>query len=142
MYLHIDSEQSRQYYPNNTPAHFHVILEDYINFSEYGVGALLDFTCTTRQFKGEAGGILKEVYIHTNFTEEQLVGGRRQNLLRYCTVKRDKFQVDRFEFPYYIPFKPIRSNTLEVIIRDADGQVASFLEEVTKCTLHFKRRRQ
>ena len=141
MYLHINSEQSREYYPDNTPSHFHVVLDDYINFAEYRLGALLDFTCSTNKFKGEGGGGLKEIYIDTNFTEEQLVGGRWQNLLRYCTVKRDKFQVDRFELPYYVPFKPIRSNTLEIIIRDVDGQVASFLEEVTKCTFHFKKRR-
>ena len=139
-YLLINSEQSKNYYTNNTPSHFHVGLNEFINFTDCQYEcALVDFSCTTTNFDDKQS--LAEVYICFNIASEQLIGGRMCSLVRYTTVKCGRFQMEKFVLPYYVPIKPLKTNMLEVYIKDADGKELSFLRSTTKCTFHFRRRK-
>ena len=146
LYLHVTSEQSSDYYPDNTASHFRVELDQYFDFSDWESLALVDFSCKTGKFLDKKEGVgeeeLREIYIYCNFTKEQLVAGTRRSLLRYTAVKHDSFQLEQFQTPLYFDCKPIRSNTLEIIIKGADGKPALFLEEVTKCTFHLKKKKK
>ena len=139
-YLLINSEQSKNYFTNNTASHFHVSLNEFINFADCQYEcALVDFSCTTTNFDDKQP--LAEVYICFNIASEQLIGGRMCSLVRYTTVRRGRFQMEKFVLPYYVPIKPLKTNMLEVYIKDADGKELSFLRNTTKCTFHNRRRK-
>ena len=45
--------------------------------------------------------------------------------------------MEKFILPYYIPVKPIKTNILEVYIKDENGKEVSFFKKATMCTFHF-----
>ena len=136
MFIVISSQHSKHYFPNNSPSHFRVCLDQFIDFKDAHQCALMDFTCTTANFESP----LLNIYIYFNLVSEQPVGGSRESLVRHTTVRRGQLQMEKFTLPYYLPVKPIRTNTLEVYIRDKDGKQASFLKKTTTCTFHFRKK--
>lgn len=137
-YCIIHSEKSRDLFPDNTAAHFRVALPRILNFSRDYECALMDFSYTAK-FPDKRP--LREAFICLNIAAEQLTGtDRRCSLLRYTTLKKGKFYMETFPVPYYIPVKPIRTNILEVYIKDEDGTISSFIQGKTTCTLHFRKK--
>ena len=51
-------------------------------------------------------------------TSEQLIGGSTDSLVRHTTVWQGHLKMEKFILPYYIPVKPIKTNILEVYIKD------------------------
>ena len=138
-YLLINNEQSKGYYPNNSSANFKICLDQFINFTDVTYEcALVDFSCTTINFQPP----LEEVYICLNIVSEQLIGGSRRRLARRTTVKRGRYQMEKFQLPFYVPIKPVASNMLEVHIKGADGKDVSFLKNTTTCTFHLRRKKK
>ena len=54
-------------------------------------------------------------------TSEQPIGGSTDSLVRRTTVQRGHLEMEKFILPYYIPVKPIKTNILEVYIKDKNG---------------------
>ena len=96
----------------------------------------MDFTCTAANFETP----LQPIYIYFNLVSEQLIGGSRNSLARYTTIKHGQLQMKKFSPPYYLSVKPIETNILEVYIRDANGKEPSFLKKMTACTFHFRKK--
>ena len=135
LFITLSNRDCKHLYGDNSASRFKVCLDDYIDFADhYRSCALLDFACTTQ----DIGNQVRNVYIYCNVTAEQRVGGRWESLLRYTTVRRNRYQLEQFAHPYYIPLKSIRGNYLEIYIRDENGQEVSFLKGTTRCTLHLK----
>ena len=83
MYIVVSNQHSKQYFPNNSPSHFRVCLDQYIDFKNAHECALVDFTCTTANFEMP----LQPIYIYFNLISEQLIGGSRNSHARYTTVR-------------------------------------------------------
>ena len=125
----------------NTPSHFRIGLPNHIDFTggDYEC-ALMEFTCSTKNFPNNMP--LTEIYICMNVIGEHITDANRGcNLLRYVVIKWGKFQNTIFPVPYYVRVKTVRTNMLEVYIKDDEGAEVSFLEGKTTCTLHFRRRK-
>ena len=111
----------------------------WINFTDDAYEcALVDFSCTTTNFQSP----LEEIYICLNIVSEQLIGGSRRRLVRRTTVKCARYQMEKFQLPFYVPIKPVASNMLEVYIKGADGKEISFLKNITTCTFHLRRKKK
>ena len=136
MYIVVSNQHSKHYFPNNSPSHFRVCLDQYIDFKHVHKCAMVDFACTTANFETP----LQPIYIYFNLVSEQLIGGSRNSLVRYTTVRHGQLQMEKFSPPYYLPVKPIEINLLEVYIRDGDGKEPSFLKKMTTCTFHFRKK--
>ena len=80
----------------------------------------------------------QKVYLYTSMTSEQLIGGSTDSLVRYTTVQRSHLKMEKIILPYYIPVKPIKTNILEVYIKDENGKEVSFLKKAMMCTFHFR----
>ena len=96
----------------------------------------MDFTCSTTKFETPA----KNVFIYFNMTSEQLIGGSTDSLVRDTTVRCGRLKMEKFILPYYIPVKPIKTNILEVYIKDENGKEVSFLKKAMMCTFHFRKK--
>ena len=136
MYIVVSNHHNKQYFPNNSPSHFRVCLDQYIDFKNAHESALVDFTCTTTNFETP----LQPIYIYFNLISEQLIGDSRNSLVRYTTVRHGQLQMDKFSLPYYLPVKPIETNILEVYIRDINGKEPSFMKKMMTCTFHFEKK--
>ena len=135
-YIFISSKHSKDYFPNNRPSHFRVCLEHYIDFEHPNECALMDFTFSTTKFETPA----KSVFIYFNMTSEQPIGGSTDSLMRHTTVRRGCLEMEKFILPYYIPVKSIKTNILEVYIKDENGKEVSFFKKATTCTFHFRKK--
>ena len=135
-YIVISSKHSKDYFPNNRPSHYRVCLEHYIDFEHPYECALVDFTCSTTKFETPA----KSVFIYFNMTSEQPIGGSTDSLVRHTTVRRGRLEMEKFILPYYIPVKPIKTNILEVYIKDENGKEVSFLKKTMASTFHFRKK--
>ena len=136
MYTVVSNQHSKHYIPNNSPSNFQVCLDQYIDFKNAHKCALVDFTCTTANFETP----LEPKYIYFNLVSEQLINGSRNTFVRYTTVRFGQLQMEKFSPPYYLPVKPIKTNKLEVYIREADGKEPSFLKKMMTCSLHFRKK--
>ena len=83
MYIVVSNQHSKQYFPNNSPSHFQVCLDQYTDFRNAHECALVDFTYTTTNFETP----LQPIYIYFNLISEKLIGGSRNSLVRYTTVR-------------------------------------------------------
>ena len=82
----------------------------------------------------------KSVFIYFNMTSEQPIGGSTDSLMRHTTVQHGHLEMEKFILPYYIPVKPIKTNILEVYIKDENGKEVSFLKKAMTCTFHFRKK--
>lgn len=136
LYITISSNNTPKYAATNTPHHFEVCLDQPLLLDSNMECALVDFTCST----AKEGSKFKQVYIYFNLVVEQPVGGTRESLLRHTIVSGNKLQIETFNPAYYMPVKQLRTDVLEVHIKDENGQDASFLNKTTSCTFHFRRK--
>ena len=135
LFMTVSNKHCRQLYPDNNSSHYKIHLDEYTDFSDnYSTCALVDIAFTTRDVDLES----RNIYVTLNVVAEQVVGTRKESLLRYTTVRRNRAQMEKFSYPYYIPLKPMRGNYLEIYIKDDLGHPVSFLKSTTTCTLHFR----
>ena len=70
-------------------------------------------------------------------TLEQPIGG---SIDKQHSTARGHLEMEKFTLPYCIPVKPIKTNILEVYIKDKNGKEVSFLRKTTMCTFHFRKK--
>ena len=96
----------------------------------------MDLTCSTTKFETPA----KSVFIYFTMTSEQLIGGSTDSLMRHTIVRRGHLEMEKFILPYYFPVKSIKTNILEVYIKDENGKEVSFLKKAMTCIFHFRKK--
>lgn len=136
-YFTVNNKTSECYFSDNSANDFQIYLEQKLNFYDQYECALVDFSCTTEYFDTTA----KEILIHFNLCEEQLVGDTQANLMRCTVVNRGRYQMEKFIHPYYLDVRQINTNSFHVCIKDENGKSASFLNNVTTCTFHFRKKK-
>ena len=134
-YFTFNNKTSEYYFSDNSANNFRICLEQKLNFYDQYECALVDFSCTTEYFDTTT----KEISIHSNLCEQQLVGDTQDYLIRCTVVNRGRYQMEKFNHPYYMDVRPIKTNCLYVHIKDENGKSASFLNNVTTCTFHFRK---
>ena len=137
MYITVSNISVVDQFTNNTPYNFKVLLDQYLDFNSNYECALVDFTCSTARNPIK----FKHIYIYFNMVEEQPVGGGRQSLIRHTLVQANKLQMEAFAVPYYMPVKQMKTNILEINIKDEYGADASFLRKTTTCTFHVRKKK-
>ena len=48
--------------------------------------------------------------------------------------------MEKFNHPYYMDVRPLETNLFHVHIKDENGKSASFLNNVTTCTFHLRKK--
>lgn len=135
MFFTISNEDSKNIFLDNTPSNFKVLLDRHYDLTQGYKCALLDFTCYT----GQCDEVLKKIYIFFNIIQEEVAQGGKHNLIKGLVVRKLKLNMQDFCSHTYRVVKPMRTNVLEVLIRDEDGEIASFLKRKTTCTFHIKK---
>ena len=135
-YLTFNNKTSECYFSDNSANNFHICLEQKLNFYDQYECALVDFSCTTEYFNTTT----KEISIHFNLCKQQLVGDTQDYLIRFTVVNRRRYQMEKFNHPYYMDVRQIKTNFFHVYIKDENGKSASFLNNVTTCTFHFRKK--
>ena len=107
-YITLNNEQSKKYFPRNSPSRFQVFLDQTINFREYEC-ALLVFLCTTENFESS----VKNIYFYFNVCTEQPIGGNRDCLVRSTLVHKGQCQMEKFIYRYNMNVKPMNTSLLE-----------------------------
>ena len=126
-YFTFKNKTSDYYFSDNSANNFHICQEQKLNFYDQYECALVDFSCTTECFDTTT----KEISIHFNLYEQQLVGNKQDDLIRCTVVNRGRYQMETLNHPYYMDVRPIKTNLFRVYIKDENGKSASFLNNVT-----------
>ena len=133
-YVFLASNDSIDYYPNNSPTHFSVKLPETIHLSGGGqwMCALRQFQCKTRS--------PTNLYVLCDAIEDSVALCRKLPLLQ--RISRCKYNRVVQSFDASLCFKVTRYalNTITIYIRDAQLETVSLTEEPTNCTLHFFRK--
>ena len=77
-YFTVNNKTNECYFSDNSANDFQIYLEQKLNFYDQYECALVDFSCTTEYFDTT----IKEILIHFNLHEEQLVGDTQANHMR------------------------------------------------------------
>ena len=139
-YLTISSKQSKDLFPRNKPCSFRVRLNERLDFltMDYEV-ALVDITCSIRKLKDNL--IWKPIIVNLNIVENQNILGISDSALRYTAIKIGSPQNYEFNHNRYVPVCRIRANELEFTINNGmTHSPATFMTNVTTCTLHFRKK--
>ncbi len=136
-YLTLRSTDSLELYPGNTPYNFRVNLNEPLYFEKQWMVALCDITI--QNWAVNKRGDCKDIYVCSSMCVPSFVGESQEPLLRrICLrgIKRER----HFAFPhlYYIPLKVQHLQSLDLYIKEANGESASFLTGPVSVTLHLK----
>ena len=79
------------------------------------------------------------MYVYSDIVSSQVVGNVRANLLRVVVPKGQPSDIvkENFVNPYYSDVRMRSFNTIEVLLRDDNGQPIPFKGGVVEITLHF-----
>lgn len=128
-YVWMSSEQNKNIYPDNKPYKFKVQLPQNIPVG----GNCLIGLCKIRGLKTQKP---KEIYICCDQCQYSIVDGNLYPVLR-CIDTSEEVKI--IQTPFYISSKVIQSiDQLSFYILDGKGELASFLKEPLKITIHIK----
>lgn len=94
--------------------------------------ALVEADITTNYSREDA------LYLHSNVCEESIVDGLEKPLLRRLTSTSMDNWITIFDTPHYHPVKTDLVYDIEIYVTSANDQLASFLNNTSTVTLHFK----
>ena len=133
-YLFLASNDSTDYYPNNSPTHFSVKLPETIHLSgrEPWMCALRQFQCKTRS--------PTNIYVLCDAIEDSFALGRKLPVLQRLPKQVRNRVVESFDASLCFKVTRHALNTITVYIKDEQMETVSFAEEQANCTLHFFRK--
>jgi hypothetical protein len=136
-YITIQSTNSIDLYPDNKPWSFRVQLNEHLYFERQYTMALSDITISN--WDADKRSDCRDVYIYSSICHPSHVGESKEPLLRRICLRGTKKE-RHFTFPqnYYIPIKVQDFQTLDVYIKESNGQTASFISGPVTVTLHLK----
>ena len=144
-YIRLKSNQNGTVFPYTNPHHFRIRFESMIDFTtdDYSV-ALVDLGCRVNNHTVEKKkDTVVPVLILLDIIQEQYVYGSNKQLLRFTYMRKGKVQYKKFDDVQYIPILPYKTDTMTIHIINADTyEDFSLLTDITRCTLHLRRRRK
>lgn len=134
-YVWLSSEQNKDIYPNNKPYQFKIQLPQTIPID----GNCLIGLCEIRGLSLKTQRS-KEIYVCCDQCQYSIVDGNLHPVLR-CIDTNDNIKI--IHTPFYVSSKVTSSiDQLSFYILDGKGELASFLKEPLKITIHIKPRNE
>lgn len=138
LYVHISDSESNNIFNDNRSYHFKVQLKLPLHFDGYWKVALCEISIHPDP-NVKKKDLSDHLFIYSNICQESIVNGVKQTLLRRIEKNtRDSWNYV-FDSPFYFPLKKSEIQELEISIKTADGELASFVTSPVHLTLHFKR---
>lgn len=134
IYAIVSSDSSLHLYPENKAYHFKCHLNTPLHLEGVWRVALLEANVSAKkQMK-----TLKPLYVYSNICGESIVDGDQEPLLRKLQVSSSNNWDVIFEAGHYIPLKINNIADIDIYITTKEGVLASFLDQPSSVTLHFK----
>lgn len=134
IYAIVSSDSSLHLYPENKAYHFKCHLNTPLHLEGVWRVALLEANVSAKkQLK-----TLKPLYVYSNICGESIVDGDQEPLLRKLQVNSPNNWDVIFEAGHYIPLKINNIADTDIYITTKEGVLASFLDQPSSVTLHFK----
>lgn len=128
----MSSDKALKYFPSNTAYRFSTHLNiPLVLHGEWKV-ALVEADITSSIPKSEA------IYLYSNTCGESIVDGEQKPLLRRLTASGPGIWSSLFEVPHYVPVKITELFDIDIYITDNKNDLASFINQTSTITLHFK----
>ena len=132
--VHVSSDASLSYFPQNKAYHFKCRLNTPLNLEGIWRVALLEANIsTTKSVK-----TFKPLYVYSNICGESIVDGDKQPILRKLTCNSPGNWDTVFEMGHYTPVKVNNIDDIDIYITTREGILASFIDQPSSITLHFK----
>jgi hypothetical protein len=119
-----------EHFDDNQPYAFSVHLPRPLTLNGHWTISLLE-TCLPSGKKKNT-----EVFIYTNLCEDTIVGNKEVPLLRRVYLDGSPNKI--FTLPYEVPIRLGQVHDVQIYIKDATGQKASFLQGEVSVTLQLK----
>ena len=126
-YIHLSSDNSMEYFPNNTGSMFSVQFPQEIPLKG-------EWCCALTEIRFQSLG-QEEMILCSNIIESVFTNGVRLPVLRrFCK----KVKYIEFVHRHYIPVSLRSLQFVDMYVLDRSRQPVSFSSGILKCTLHFK----
>lgn len=132
IYVVLSSDKSLNYFPDNTPFRFK---------SRFNAPLILEGTWKVALVEVDIGStvsIQDPIYIHSSICQDSIVEGEKNPLLRRITPFQPGNWNSIIDSPYYIQVNTKELYDIDIYITDRLNKQASFLDETSTLTLHFK----
>lgn len=134
IYAIVSSDSSLQLYPENKAYHFKCHLNTHLHLEGVWRVALLEANVSAKkQMK-----TLKPLCVYSNICGESIVDGDQEPLLRKLQANSPNNWDVIFEAGHYMPLKINNIADIDIYITTREGVLASFLDQPSSVTLHFK----
>ena len=132
LYVILSSDNSKDYFPNNSPASFRSHLNIPLILNGMWRVAIVEANISTTISKTEA------LLVHSNICDDSIVNGYSKPLLRrLMSVDPGNWSII-LDSPHYVPIKVSEIYNIDIFITDDQGDNVSFLDQSSTITLHFK----
>ena len=121
-----------EYFPDNQPWQFKTYFNKPVNLEGSWKVALCEFDINEKVQK-------PSLYVNSDLCQSVLVDGQSRNVLRKVYSDARKQFANSFNWLMYVPVIKSELREIEIFIKDAKDNVASFLTKPVCVTLHFKK---
>lgn len=132
IYVVLSSDKSSEYYPGNTPYSFKSHLNAPIVLEGTWKVALLEAEIRSTISKEDT------IYLHSSICQDSIVEGEKKPLLRRLLCYEPGNWTSVLDSPQYIPVNIKELYNIDILITDRHDSLASFLNQPSILTLHFK----
>ena len=132
VYVVLSSDKSLQYFPSNTSYKFSCHLNAPLILEGKWKVALVEAYVSSSYSKSNM------LYLSSSICEESIIEGEKKPLLRRLTAYSPGQWNTVFESGFYVPVKHKEIYDIDVNITTESEQLASFLDQTSSITLHFK----
>ena len=132
IYVVLSSDKSSRYFPNNNPFSFKSHLNAPIVLEGTWKVALVEVDITSKLSKEDP------IYVYSSICQESIVEGEKKPLLRRLMSNGPGDWTTLIDSPHYLPVNTNELYDIEIYITDRHNDTASFLDQPSTLTLHFK----
>ena len=132
MFVIFSSDKSKDYFPNNSPARFRSHSSAPLVLKGLWKVALMEVSVSTSFPKTDA------LFIYSSICHESIVNGYSMPLLRRLMFTEPGNWSTILDSPHYIPVKVSEIRDIDIFVTDEQGDTASFLNQTSTITLHFR----
>lgn len=133
-YVIVNSNQSLDFFPNNTPSYFCVHLKTPLQLQGIWKVGLSEIYIHENHIVSSH----RHLYVYTNICGESIVDGESQPLLRRLISNENGSWMNIFQPVFYLTVNKTQIYDIEFYIKTDSNQLASFLSSPVTLTLHFK----
>lgn len=131
IYVVLNSDRNLKLHETNKPYCFQTYFHTPLYLKGLWKVALVDFA-----FANDEPTTVDHLYVHCNECTGMVVDGEVQSVLRRIVFNGQTPQI--FNSPLYVDVINNEITNLEIVIRNREGNLASFLTNPLSLTLHFK----